>query len=111
MNWTDPDYAASGIDESNRLFSASVKQFPDSQHQIPCSTIINSLFSPKAFPASRSREYQRKFLNLTLRLSLLAPANTPEKSIVFSVNFPVSRENALTRGSQKQATSIEHPSY
>jgi hypothetical protein len=22
MNWTDPDYAASGIDESNRLFSA-----------------------------------------------------------------------------------------
>jgi hypothetical protein len=65
MNWTDPDYAASGIDESNHLFSESVKPFPVSQHQIPCSANINSLFSSKAFPAFPFREYQRKFLNLT----------------------------------------------
>ena len=65
MNWTDPDYAASGIDESNRPFSESVKPFPDSQHQIPCSANINSLCSSKGFPALQSREYQRKFLNLT----------------------------------------------
>jgi hypothetical protein len=46
---------------TNRLFSETVKPFPVSQHQIPCSANINSLFSSKAFPASHLGNFSASF--------------------------------------------------
>ena len=77
-------------------------QFPASQHQIPCSANINSLFSSKEIPASHLGNFSGILLDLRRIKHGCCAANRGEKSIV----FPVSREKVSVNGRAQSSQQI-----